>query len=170
MSFSKLYVSKRFAQHLMLAIETDCLTHRDYIPWADALIETAERPPPWICEFATSEGKAEALAALREFPYGDQPALDASDDVLPLDFLGFLWVRYEQRRLSWANFLDAAGQYTDGTSRGLECEYFYYLLNELEEKNFAPDVENRQRLIVQTRLGASILNAKQFCEAFPRKG
>ena len=143
------------------------LTYRDTIPWADAMIERLDRPPLWICDLSTIKYRPDALKVIRDFLDAEpfEKIHTAADE-----YLGFLWIRYDRRELSWATFLAEAGQYADGPGCGIECEYFYAMLNELEEADFDSEVETRQREKVRQRLDETISRTRKFYEAFKKRG
>lgn len=154
-------LSKKFAFRLMLGIEADCITYRHYIPWADKMIERLERPPAWVCDLATTQYKPDALTAVAAYVRSFPPD-DVSDD--GDEFVGYLWIRYERRELSWATFLNESGRYADARNGARPCEYFYSMLNELEEQDFSPAVEGRQRNAVSAALETAISRAKEVYE------
>ena len=100
---------------------------------------------------------------MRSEPFEDLSG--ASDD-----FLGFLWIRYQRRELSWATFLNEAGVYSDGANGAIECEFFYTMLNELEEADFGSGVEERQCRDVKRRLEGIIDRAREFYARFKNRG
>lgn len=159
--------SKDFASTLALAIEAGCLTYRDTIPWADATIARLDHPPLWICDLSTVKYRPDALRVIRDFLRTDpsEPINTKTDE-----YLGFLWIRYQRRELSWATFLNKAGQYSDASSVGIECEYFYEMLNELEEADFGLAVEARQQEKVRQRLDRTISTTRRFYEDFRKRG
>lgn len=159
--------SKRFAQRLMLAMEADCITYRDYIPWADRIIERLERPPIWVCELATTKYKPGALRAVSAFVLSGPPE-DFPDD--HGESIGYLWIRYERRELSWATFLKEAGMRSDTSSGPWECEYFYSMLNEFEEQAFSPGAEERQCAVVRAALEKAIERAREIYDEIRKKG
>jgi hypothetical protein len=158
--------STSFAEMLALAIDAGCLTYRDYIPWADAVIARLDRPPVWICNLSTIKYRPDALRVVRDFVFSEpfEPASAA-----PEDYLGFLWIRYERGEISWATFLSEAGRYSDASSVAIECEYFYSILNELEQSEFDSGLENRQREEVRGRLGEALARTRSFYDNI-RKG
>lgn len=159
-------LSKHFASRLLLAMEADCITYRDYIPWADRLIERLDRPPVWVCELATRVYKPDALCAVSDFVRSDPP--EEFPDHRG-EFLGYLWIRYERRELSWASFLKAAGMHTDGSNGSpLPCEYFYSMLNEFEEQEFSIEVEQHQKVVVRAELKEPINDAREVYEKVHR--
>ena|SRR5687768_7364394 len=121
MSTSAKAPSKEFANTLALAIEAGCLTYRETIPWADAMIEALERPPLWICDLSTTKYRPDALKVIRDFLNAEPFELITT---APHEYLGFLWIRYERRELSWATFLNEAGEYSDGQIPGLSASTF----------------------------------------------
>jgi hypothetical protein len=54
--------------------------------------------------------------------------------------------------LSWATFLELSGQYADNANGAWECEEFYCLLNELEDGEFSPAVEQKQQETIVNKL------------------
>ena len=167
MTAAGITLTKRFAHRLRLAIEADCITYRDYIPWADGFVERLEKPPAWICELAITKYKQDALRIVSDFVFSE-PFEEFTDE--HVEFLGYVWIRYERRELSWATFLNEAGRYTDPSPGPWDCEYFYSLLNELEEQEFSPELEQRQRAVVSAALQKAITEAREVYDEVRRKG
>src|SRR6267142_3079817 len=141
--------SKSFAHELALAVDAGCLTYRDYIPWADSLIARFDRPPVWVCELSTIKYRPDALRVIRNFAASEPfEKFDTSIE----EYLGFLWIRYERGELSWATYLKEAGEYADRSNTDIDCEYFYSMLNELEEAEFSASLEDSQNKAVSRRL------------------
>jgi hypothetical protein len=159
--------SKSVAGMLALAIEAGCLTSRDYIPWADDIIARLDHPPVWICELSTTEHCPEALRVIHAF-LRSEPF--AQGNVVAEDYLGFLWIQYERRELSWATFLKEAGQYSDAANGAIDCGYFYSMLNDLEEAEYDSSVEIRQRERVRQRLADAIIRTRGFYENIRKRG
>lgn len=157
------YDSKEFARELLSAVESRYLTFRDYIPWADKLVLELPSPPCWICELSTKKYLQSAVDLLREYAYS-HPSSDYS--TADVQYLGFLWLRYERRELSWATFLDSAGRYSDASNAGIDCEYFFEFLNRFEEADFRAAVENEQRELVRDRISDGIKLAQDFLHRF----
>ena len=147
-------------------MEADCVTYRDHIPWADTVVERLERPPSWICELATTKYKQDALRIVSDFVFSE-PFEEFPDE--HDEFLGYLWIRHERRELSWATFLKEAGRHTDASPGPWECEYFYSMLNELEEQDFSPEVERRQRIVVSAAIPKAINAAKEITMRFEER-
>jgi hypothetical protein len=159
--------SNSFAEMLALAIDAGCLTFRDYIPWADDVVARLDHPPAWVCELSTTKYRPDALRVVRDFVRSEPfEQINTSTE----DYLGFLWIRYERRELSWATFLSEAGRYSDASNGAIECEYFYSMLNELEEAEFDSSVEHRQREEVRRRLGEALVRTRTFYESIRKKG
>ena len=151
--------SKDFAHKLALAIEAECLTYRHYIPWADGVIAWLDQPPLWICDLSTIKYRPDALRVIREF-LGTEPFEQFNTSTE--EYLGFLWIRYERGELSWATFLKEAGGYSDCGNSGIDCEYFFSMLNDLEEAEFRSNVEARQCEAVRQRLKDTLVKTCKF--------
>lgn len=158
-------IAKRFARTLMLAIDADCITYRHYIPWADRMIQRLAQPPLWICDLSVKKYKPDALDTVGEYVWSEPFEQFTDEDS---EYIGFLFIRYQRHELSWATFLNEAGRRTDALNGNIDCEYFYLMLNELEEKEFGPEIEQRQVSAVKIRLGSSIENTKRFYDDFLR--
>lgn len=53
-------------------------------------------------------------------------------------------MRYERKELSWAIFLKEAEEYSDSCGGKNECEYYYFMLNDLEDNESHIRFEQKQ--------------------------
>ena len=142
-------------------------------PWAESLVLSTESAPKWLCDVATKKYSPDVSKALGEYG-GLSPFEAVNRTEVDDDYLSCLYLRYERHELSWASFLDLASRYTDGADGSWECEELFGFLNTLEDADFSPIVEERQREGIATKLGSGIarirpiyddLRAKRRCES-----
>ena len=82
-------------------------------------------------------------------------------DDLANEHIACLLLRHERGEISWASFLKLAGEYSDAIGvDGWECERFYGMLNELEDREYAPAVSTQQRALVEDAFSSSLLKVR----------
>lgn len=145
---------KQQARRILEMLEAGLVTYRHLQPWAVGLIESLDRPPSWICELASLTYTGDLNRCLREFVFSEP--IEEFDEHRLCDYsVAGLVLMYERRALSWASALRRAGEVSDGRDRGCEpCEYYYRLLNELEDSEFDRIVERQQVAEVKGRVAA----------------
>lgn len=159
-------LSKQFAHRLVALIESQLVTYREYIPWADTLIMALPEPPVWIIDLATKKHLLKAGLIVRGY-MNSEPIEVLPWDLWTDEFIAALFLRYERNELSWASFLNEAGRQADNSEGGRKpCEYFYVMLNALEKADFAESLETKQRDEVSERYGDIIPSVRRTYEAF----
>ncbi len=134
---------KVFVRRVGVMIESGLIGPNHYIPWADEVIGKLEKPPLWMLKLAAIRYPPHAVEAINAFVDAD-PIEGFDRSRYEEEYLACLFLRYRRRELSWAGFLDEAGRFTDAWSWDHDCEEFYYLLNVLEENEYAEEVELSQ--------------------------
>ena len=112
-------------------------------PWADLLIEAIEGPPSWLCDVATKKYTGDQKKAFREY-LSSEPFVQRPADCNKFH-IGCLWLRYERRELSWATYLQQAGEYLDASGAGWDCETPYHYLNCFEDAYFSIEAEEETK-------------------------
>ena len=156
-------LSKPFAHRLSAMMEAGLLRYREYAPWADAVIAHMPEPPRWLLDLTVTKYRGDAIKIVKGFAHSE-PFEHLSIDDWVDEQVGALYLRYERRELSWATFLDMAGQTADANGGRNECEYFFMMLNEFEEADFAEDVESKQRGIITNEYADVIASVRQTFE------
>lgn len=157
--------SKRFALRVSTMINARLIWFKHYYSWADDLIAELDDPPTWLLEIATIKYYPDALAAISAFAYSEPfEALDP--DQFADEYIACLFLRYQSGAVSWATFLENAGSYIDGNGGRRDCEYFYLFLNELEDSEYAGDVESRQRGIVESEFSLAVSTIRPLYNMF----
>jgi len=162
--------SKQDVQRILQMHRSGLVSWKHLSPWAAAQIEQLDEPPAWLCELVSLQYRGHIDKCLEAFvlaPPFEPLNLNELSDYL----ISCLFARFEQREISWATFLQEAGQHADGTQAASEdCEWFYDLLNELEDTEFDDTVTARQVEKVRQLLSASIEQVTEelapFAEAF----
>jgi hypothetical protein len=137
-------LSPQLASRLGVMIEASLLTYREYIPWADALIAELSLAPGWLCDLAVTKYRPRAAELVNKFANSDSSCGMSLDDRTD-EYVACLCLRYERRELSWATFLELAGNQADASGGKHACEFFDGLLNQYKESRFAEAVEHQQR-------------------------
>lgn len=117
------------------ALEARYLSVADVERWADEQIMVLDRPPGWLLDLSLTSSSETAANLLWS---GWQQQVEANGCRSRLHeragelYLGFLYLRYERDDLGMADLLNMAGQKSDVTECGIDCEAFYLLLNEID--------------------------------------
>jgi hypothetical protein len=158
--------SKQECCYILEMLEAKLIDSSYTQPWAEQLIEETDVPPAWLCDLAIKTYTGHQKDALRGY-ISSEPFEEAPGD-LEKFYLACLWLRYERRELSWATFLDLAGEHLDCVAGNWDCETPYHYLNMHEDAYFSVDSESdtkRQYLADQDLLPFIDL-AKQKFELF----
>lgn len=152
-------LDRQFALRLLEMVESKLLTYRHLKPWVDRLIAMFDDTPPgWICDLATKKFQPDLAAAIREFACSEPfEAATFSEHYRVACF----FLRFKRREMSWAWFLRESGIYTDAVNGELHCEYFYELLNELEDSDDSEAVERNQVRQVEAEFSETIAKVSQ---------
>lgn len=154
-----------FLLKLTCAIDTGLVTYRHYIPWCDALITEESEPPHWLLELTTTKYRADAVKLLSRVAY------ERFQEHWSPDAYGDFWIscqflRYIRREISWATFLQEAGEYSDTNGTGWDCEEFFSLLNRYEIGDFSASLEQQQVTYFEEAFIDSIQEASAFYKSF----
>ena len=152
-------LSKPFAHRLSAMIVAGLLTYREYTPWADAIILQTPEPPRWLLDLTVTKYRGDAIKIVETFAHSE-PFEHLSVDAWVDEQVAAVYLRHERRELSWATFLDMAGGMADANGGRNECEYFFEMLNEFEEADFAEPVELKQRDIITTEYADVIASVR----------
>lgn len=156
---------KRFGRRVGIMIELRLIGYKHYYPWADEVIMAMEEPPSWILEIATIKYFPKALEVIYEFV--SSPPFEPFDAESNVDeYLACLFLRYKRGEISWATFLNEAGLFTDARNGHRPCEDFYCRLNDLEDSEFAKDIEQNQRDEVELELVEALNSVQALYDGF----
>ncbi|MDT8976526.1 hypothetical protein RQP50_09765 [Paenibacillus sp. chi10] len=138
-----LVLDKAFAYKLSVMLESRLIGYKHFYLFCDEIIDVYTKPPYWIIQLAVTKYQASAISIVNHYLYSE-PFIE-NDPKLYDQYIACLYLRYARNELSWASFLWKSGAYSDGTGSVKEpCEYFYDLLNELEESEYSSELEKRQ--------------------------
>ena len=135
--------SKQDGFYILEMIETSLIDYRYTQPWADELIMAVHLPPSWLCDLATKKYRGDQSNAVREFVFSEP--FEAAPAELEKFAVACLWLRYERRELSWATFLQMAGDLLDAANANWDCGTPYHYLNVYEDVYFTPAAEERTK-------------------------
>ena len=145
---------KQVARRMLEMHAARLLTPRHLQPWATALVAQLDKPPWWICELVTLTYNGDIERCLGE--YAHAPPFESFDLTALSDVhVASLLLRHRRREISWATFLHEAGMRTDAEPGREQCEYFFAMLNDLEERDFDERVERQQVPLVSARFADS---------------
>lgn len=157
--------SKRFALRIATMIDSRLIWYKHYYRWTDQVIATMESPPQWILEIATIKYYPDAVAALSRFVYAD-PFESFDGQQCNDEYVACLYLRNESGATSWATFLNDAGAYTDAYDGRRCCEYFFEMLNTIEDHEYALSVQEHQRKAVASEFSSEISLIRPLQEMF----
>jgi len=146
-------------------IDARLIWYQHYYRWADRLIAGLDNPPGWILEIATIRYYPDAVAAVNGFVYSE-PFESFDHEQCADEHVACLFLRYQSGAISWATFLEETGSFTDGNSGRRDCEYFYALLNELEDNEYNRELEDRQRTEIESGFSAAISTIRPLYDMF----
>ena len=135
--------SKQDGFYILEMIERSLIDYTYTQPWADELIMAVDLPPSWLCDLATTKYRGDQSKAVREFVFSEP--IEAAPAELEKFAVACLWLRYERRELSWATFLQMAGDFLDAASGDWQCETPYHYLSLYEDAYFTPAAEERTK-------------------------
>lgn len=136
--------TKEHANRILQMCEVRLLGYKHLQPWACSLIESLGEAPAWLCELASLRYHGDVEKCLREYIFS--PPFEQFDRNALCDYaVAGLMVRFDLRQISWGTLLDEAGSFVDCADAGAEeCEWYYEMLNELEDSEYDHDVAVRQ--------------------------
>ncbi|MDK1286272.1 hypothetical protein [Pseudoalteromonas umbrosa] len=136
-------ITKREAVSFVTLLDTELVCYKHYICWADEIILSENKPPFWILDLAVTRSKEAAIDCLNTYAYSE-PFERFDAEKCNDEFVAAQWLRYEMNKISWAEFLLECGDYTDGNYAREDCEYFYYMLNDIENSKYPKRLEKKQ--------------------------
>lgn len=157
--------SKRFALRIETMIDSRLIWYKHYYRWADQLVATLDSPPQWILEIGTIKYYPDAVAAVNRFVYAE-PFETFDGQQCSDEYIACLYLRNESGATSWATFLDDAGAHTDAYDGHHCCEYFYEMLNTLEDSEYALSVQGIQRADVASEFSSAISMIRPLHQMF----
>ena len=160
--------TKQQVHRLLQMREAGLVSWKHLQPWAAKQIAALETPPAWLCELLSLTFAGDIDRCLREVLIA--PPFEPFDQAMLSDYsVSCLMVRYERRELAWRTVLQQSGELVDNMNCGAEsCEFYFELLNELEDSECDPAVEERQVRAVRQLLPASIALVIAEFEPFAR--
>jgi len=159
--------SKRFATRIATMIDARLIWYKHYYRWADQLIAELDAPPNWILEIATIQYYPDAVAAVNRFVYSE-PFESFDAEKCSDEHVACMFLRYQRGAISWATFLTEGGSFTDAYDGRRCCEYFYAFLNELENNEYAQQLETRQRAEIESEFSVAISTIQPLYDMFMR--
>lgn len=155
-------LSREFAAKLATMLDVSLIHYKYYELWCDEIIESMENPPEWIITLENTKFLPAARAIVYSYAFSEP----VSDFFYRDFYLACLYIKYEIKQISWATFLEDAGEFSDGSNCCVECEYFYSFLNQLEDNEFSLSIESEQSKQVNALLKDWIPQAEQIYKYF----
>ncbi|MFL0372888.1 hypothetical protein [Paenibacillus amylolyticus] len=162
----KIELNKEFACKLSIMLESQLIWYKHFQLFCDDIILEYTKPPYWIIELATARFQPSAIEIVHKY-INSEPFIDVYKSKLFDQYIACLYLRYDRREISWANFLFSSGQYADGCQAVKEdCEYFYELLNEYENSEFDINIEYKQKEEIESKFNEEIKEIEVIYEIF----
>ena len=136
-------LDKQSAHRLLQMVESGLVSYRYTMPWADDIIIEQDEPPAWVCELSTARYQGKISGVLREYIFSE-PIKAIDTKTANRYYVGCLFLRYSRGEISWATCLEEIGKFADGTEVGKPCEFFFGMLNDLEDAEYDHQVEEAQ--------------------------
>jgi hypothetical protein len=144
-------IERMTVRRLQTMLDAGLIDCRELQPWAESFFPSIERPPRWLCDVASQKYSPDVSKSLGEYA-SSEPFESIEQSERDDEHLGSLYLRFERRELSWATFLELAGRFADSANSAWERDEFCGFLNELEDADFSPDVERKQREEIAKKL------------------
>ncbi|WP_444902855.1 hypothetical protein ACJJIU_13090 [Microbulbifer sp. CnH-101-E] len=136
-------ITKREAVSLATMLDAGLICYKHYMCWADERILLEDEPELWILELAATKHTETAIGHLNTYAYSE-PFESFDSEKCNDEFVAAQWLRYKRNEISWATFLLECGDHTDGNYAREDCEYFYYMLNDIEDTEYSESLEEKQ--------------------------
>lgn len=160
--------SKQECSYVLEMIESNLIDFSYTHPWAEQIISNSDYAPSWLGDIATKKYQGDQSKALREYIFSEP--FEKRPDEIEKFHVACLWLRYERRELSWAQFLRFAGEYLDAASADWDCETPYHYLNVHEDAYFSRQSEEltKKDYLANHNLRPWIDMAKEKFELFKK--
>jgi len=142
--FLDIVESRQFARRFVTLLDTHLIWYKHYFPWADAVIHALDSPPLWVLEISTIKYLPDASSAVRAFAYSE-PFEEFNQVTVSDEHVACMFQRQETGATSWATFLWDAGCHVDGNDGRKDCDYFFHMLNHLEDSEYNSQTLTEQR-------------------------
>ncbi|POP42374.1 hypothetical protein CHU32_03835 [Superficieibacter electus] len=155
---------KTKAERLYLMLQSGLIYCDHYIPFCDNVIKDEDNPPGWILELATVTYIPDALNIIGTYVWSE-PFIQFEQSA---DFyIACLFLRYQQRHISWRTFLEQAGHYSDAYQEGYyDCSYYYGMTNQLVESEHNLHCEEIQVQEIAHQFATVIACAREIYHDF----
>ncbi|MEW8230417.1 MAG: hypothetical protein AB2745_08840 [Candidatus Thiodiazotropha endolucinida] len=158
-------ITKREAVSLATMLDTGLISYKHYMCWVDERIMLEDEPELWMLELAATKHSKTAICHLNSYAYSE-PFEKIDSEACNDEFVAAEWLRYKRNEISWATFLLECGDHTDGNYAREDCEYFYYMLNDIEDSEYSISVENKQSNEVFKRFSGVIREIESKYDEF----
>jgi hypothetical protein len=154
-------LNKEFAIKLSAMLEARLIWYKHYFIFCDEIIDKYDYPPYWIIELSITKYLPDAIRIVKEYAYSEP--FEQSSTNLNDYYIGCIFVKYLRKEISWATFLEESGKRADSSGAVKEeCEYFYYMLNDLEDSHFSAKLEEKQMKYVRSIFQDEIYDANRY--------
>jgi hypothetical protein len=134
------------AHYWLAAAYSEYASIGDWQSWADKLILNREKPEMWIIDMATAQNISD-LKKILELKIWSENKKQGYNLSIGDAKLGYYYLLYEEEKYSIDKLLNLAGLEAEGGYTEIECEVFYSILNEyedrLEKKKDIKDIEQK---------------------------
>lgn len=100
-----------------------------WIDLSNEAIAQLEKVPFWLTELSVTKDRKEAEAMLWQ-AHSSKQGVDFNSLMI-----GFMYLLYAEKRISFSEFLYKLGAFSDGHNYETDCSFFYSILNDLEGRS-----------------------------------
>ncbi|MGN1415277.1 MAG: hypothetical protein ACI4XF_00395 [Oscillospiraceae bacterium] len=115
--------------YLFAALESGYLGIDEFRDMVLKQIEVCDAPDNRLIGIAAITDPDELLREIRLYTLGE--CVDLVDRQWQTAVLGYYWLMYTEKRLSFMDFLRKSGDLCDGYGIGIDCEEFFYALSDV---------------------------------------
>ncbi|MDQ0887816.1 hypothetical protein QFZ81_002904 [Paenibacillus sp. V4I9] len=160
-----LELDKQFARKVAIMLKSRLIWYKHYFLFCDEVIEGMAKPPYWIIELADKKYIEDAIKIVNAYAFSEP--FEAFPDSLYDFYVACLFIKCERKQVSWASFLKEAGDFADGYQAVKhDCEFFYFMLNDFEDSEYAIDLELKQKEVIKNSFKNEIQDVHNFYAPF----
>jgi len=143
-------------------LDTELIDHSYYMTYADMLIMENDIVDSWVLDLAATKHSEKAIVALNH--YLCEETFNDFGDSYNVTYTACFWIKYENKKISWSDFLIQAGNNADGNQDIFDCEYFYSKHDEFEASEFSIELERSQSTEIKKIYADSISQTRMIYE------
>lgn len=157
----KAYLNREKLQKIAIMIDANLLQEKHYKLWAKKISSEVEENQNWISTLLLAKDKKRVVNVINDYVYNG-PENRISETMIGDEYVACVFLRYKRNEISWANFLDAIGEYAYESTIHQRSEYFYEMLQELQENEYSKQIEKIQVARIESEFFQTISVIKEL--------